>query len=779
MSKIKKSSEKGKAIDLDVDAFQVQVEKEIDSLLVPFQSDPEPAPPLASASVKPVSIVEDEVKESPKPAPQFTDMRGEDKTSIVFPPVEDSLSLPESSPDVSTEMKEVLPSEIDDELQILFPSSPEEPESAADMKAAVTDLPTLMISLDEPAGIEFAAEEQAIPEPVVPSAASPLNGLQIDMSAFDAHIDKEIDKLFVPAGEAAASGSSLESPELPPQEQLEKGTLAVEPSQLDDLEPEMPSFASPAKNKLGINMEEFEAQVEREIDSLFVPLREATEAGAGVAQQGPPPLQPAPVSEARAAVPQEQPSKAPEAQIPASGAAMETELPAGSDRDALSSILDEFNVAYLSLDWEFSSENIARLDNASQKLEPYCQEHGGYHSLFRIFRALLQRIKVRPDHITPGVIVLMRDTHEMLKRVLPLGSGPDPRDKVRIRDLILQFQSLREGGTPVPVKTDEPVAVQPQEEPVSPLLDSKMYAASAGAVSSAVEWESEPWPESFDEIRRWLDESQGSAREALAGFEHECGRLLQIEELLSKKPALTPLKTRIGKIRSTMEGHLAFLQKLEDEWARQIRALGRFADDEEKLAGLAVFELPSQGGVVSGGASVLPAAAEAPEPSAPARAPEIRQEQVFFFRISGRSYAVLASQVVKIDQAPEKKTQKILARGFATLGDFKPLFRSLKTGLFGSWRGLPSEILKGYRFSLLPEEVFKTSVFSGERGVILVSTGRQHGVIFAESSGIELQNEVEILLSPTPNENIVGTIRTETGQSAEVLNLDRILKRGV
>ncbi len=133
--------------------------------------------------------------------------------------------------------------------------------------------------------------------------------------------------------------------------------------------------------------------------------------------------------------------------------------------------------------------------------------------------------------------------------------------------------------------------------------------------------------------------------------------------------------------------------------------------------------------------------------------------------------------MVKIERVDDKKAKKLQKRGYATLADFKPLFRNLKTGLQDPWIGLSARELKAFKFAPLPAGIASIpGPPSLVGGVILVSNGSKHGMIFTEISGAGIRNEPVARSSVTAG--MVGTIRAdEPGQTVQVLDIEGALSR--
>ena len=99
--------------------------------------------------------------------------------------------------------------------------------------------------------------------------------------------------------------------------------------------------------------------------------------------------------------------------------------------------------------------------------------------------------------------------------------------------------------------------------------------------------------------------------------------------------------------------------------------------------------------------------------------------------LDGQTLALPASCVLRVAQSSEKKGLKILERGYATLANFKPYFRGIKSGLLGEWTKLPGKELRSYRFELVALDSFNQAEAAGQMAV-LASDGQKHAIMFAE-----------------------------------------------
>jgi hypothetical protein len=93
----------------------------------------------------------------------------------------------------------------------------------------------------------------------------------------------------------------------------------------------------------------------------------------------------------------------------------------------------------------------------------------------------------------------------------------------------------------------------------------------------------------------------------------------------------------------------------------------------------------------------------------------------------------------------------------------------------GLWAAMGAEELAGYRFDLITHESFPLPTADAPAAAaLLVSNGRNHGLVFAESLGVEVHCEA-VIRDPSSTE-LLGKVSTESGESVEVLNIDGLLE---
>jgi hypothetical protein len=550
---------------------------------------------------------------------------------------------------------------------------------------------------------------------------------------------------------------------------------------------------------LEIDFQIFEQQIDDEIDRLFVPFGSPAEEPKDIAAK---------IEAAQPAAEQAIPApavsdsvvlKAPvspggEEKSPAKPRAMKDEpqstvAPAAarerieraakaapSDaRSEIAGLAESFSVAYLSLDWDFSLENLAKLDHALSKLAPYCQGAPETRSLYTILKVSLAQLNDEPETLSPGITELIRDTQELLKDLVLSGESPGPAQKAQFKGLIGRARTMRDGGLlggkkpRKEVPEDRRPAVEAAGREIG---GAASPAAAVGAASG----------QSVGDPRDWMSALRSRSSEAARGLQDESRRIHQIEQVLGKTAALALVVARLAKIRSALEGHALSLQESDLEWESRLQRLGDLEANIEVLSTKSL-EPVSPETLAAPAVERMEIAPEeiaheeiAHEEIAPEQAePATIQADVCSYRMSGRRFAVLSSHVVKTVQVSSKKANKIRDRGYATLADFRPFLRSVKTGVMGSWSDLSAQRLKSFQFLPLPYRLLRAPTPPSIAGTaILVSNGDSHGIIFAESDGVKCGQEA--IKGVDGQRGIMGVIELGAALPMEVLNIDEILR---
>ena len=572
-----------------------------------------------------------------------------------------------------------------------------------------------------------------------------ITGAGFNLDAFQVEIDKEIDGLFVPAvkpernegpvqiGHHEQTKSVKDRSPVTDEQNLRGARKAEGPSTEEskaagqtinffESTPGPGIQESAASTGAGFNLDSLQVEIDKEIDSLFVPAVEP-ERNEGTVQT-PDHEQPKSV--------QDKSPKMDERSLrdtrkaggpslePSHGAALRAEYDESPPDNAfnseryhsheLSKLIETFNAAYLSLDWEFSRENILKLLAALHQLEPYASRYADAGSVLRILNVILKRLADKPHAINSRLVKLIRDSQGLLAHMLLVEGEIGPDEKQRLKDLIESFHELRQKALAAKAKAARPRAndtaqfLLPCQEPQPP--------AEARPERILPEPDTDS-PQEFLE----LVEKTYSLSENLEVIGTQIARLRQIEATLSKTPALIPVAQRLNGIGRALEDQVDTVRN------KRGALIDRISRIKKSETGWFHGEIKTQ---KDEGTEYLEAqAAAGSQPG--------ERMMLHLVALDGQTLALPASCVLRVAQSSTKKGLRILERGYATLANFKPCLRGIKSEVLGNWTELPSKILRSYRFELVALDSFNQAGAAGQIAV-LASDGEKHAILFAESA---------------------------------------------
>ena len=405
-------------------------------------------------------------------------------------------------------------------------------------------------------------------------APKPETWAQEDLKTLELEIDKGIDSLFVPVIRRA-EGDPVAAANAGQDPHPQKG----EPSE---------SPGAP------LNLDAVQIEIDREIDKLFVPSRHS-DLFSGLSTSSEP----------------------------------------GAPSTGLPGLIEQFNAAYLSLDWDFSRENLKKFIDALQRLEPMASHSPDAKSVFKIMEVILKRLLNRPNAVNTKLVQLIRDSQGLLAHMLLIEGKSGPSEKQRLKELVEKFQDLRQ----------------------------KALAAKAGSASP---------------------------------------------DLSGAPPTGTP-SASTGILSQPDISLSALSTTVPDR-----------SDDKTPLR--AQKEDTAQ------------AVASSPEPgekSDPVLR-GIRHADACLLVTDGKCFALPASCVLKAARSTRRIGRRVFKRGYATLSDFKPLFRGVKSGVLGQWAELHPKELRSYKFEPLGFDLAGHADATGPIAV-LAADDQTHRIIFCDA----------------------------------------------
>ncbi len=724
--KSKSSAEPG--ADLDLGTLQAEIDKEIDSQFVPMAQRADGA--------KTVAVAHDAPRHEPKS--------------------EKSKSQAEPGADLDLG---ALQAEIDKEIDSQF----------VPMAQRVDGAKTVAVAHDAPRHEPKSEKGKTQAEP----------GTDLDLGALQAEIDKEIDSQFVPLAQRAgrAKTVAVAHDTLRHEPKSEKNKTQAEPgADLDfgalqaEIDKEIDSQFVPLAQRAGraktaavahdtlrhepkseknktqaepgadLDFGALQAEIDKEIDCLFVPAgkskqnQEFVQTGNQEQHQNMQGVAPGSDAQSRpVARNSDSPSPKPFETTTSPEKYVETPPDDTFDskkyhRHELSRLIETFNAAYLSLDWELSRKNIEKLLAAIRQLEPFASRSPDARSVLKITDAILKRLVDRPHAVNSKLIGLIRDSQGLLAHLLLMEDETGPHEKQRIEDIIQRFQDLRRRALAVKGETKRPKAEEILPEAMPPAQSDKLQAPREVPPASILSTKPQG---PIEETRNLIEKIYGSLSKNLEIIDTELARLRQIEKALRRTPALVHIAGRLNEIANALKDQADIL---------------RFSRGEMKALRPKSAELVDETAAGCENTGL----AHAPTP--------VRREDLFLIASYGKWFALPACCVIRVARSPGKKALKILERGYATLADFTPVFRWFKSGVLGEWTKLPARELKSYRFEPL-ESHSPDMVDPCGPMAVLASDGQTHRIIFGEI--VNFISDVEIDIGP-PTEASLGPFESKS-----------------
>ena len=554
------------------------------------------------------------------------------------------------------------------------------------------------------------------------SAGSPGDGFNLD--AIQVEIDKEIDSLFVPAVEPAKDEEPVQigRHEQPKRTQrtTEEPKAAVKTRNFSEsgLGPGIQESAGSPGD--GFDLDTLQLEMDKEIDSLFVPAVE-------------PAKDEEPVQIGRHEQPKTAQGRSPvmdeeslRGSRKAGGPSLESSLgaplrakydesPHENTSDSkrhhfheLSKLIEMFNAAYLSLDWELSRENIQKFLAALLQLEPFAARSADAGSVLRILEVILKRLADKPHAINSKLVRLIRDSQGLLAHMLLVEGETGQDEKQRLKDLIERFQDLRQRALAVKAGATRPRAGEPAQ-PSAPGHKPQHPAEDLPARVLP-----EPDKGSLEEFLEVVEKTYALS-ENLEIIDTQIAHLRKIETVLARTPALLPVAQRLKGIERALEDQIDSVRAKRCALSDMISRIKKSEIDwppgeikTQEHEGAKSLEAQTAAGSQKAGRTILHLSA-----------------------LDGQTLALPASCVLRVAKSSEKKGLRILERGYATLANFKPYFRDIKSGVLGEWRKLPGKKLRSLRFELVALDSFNQAEAPWQMAV-LASDGQRHAILFAE-----------------------------------------------
>ena len=317
----------------------------------------------------------------------------------------------------------------------------------------------------------------------------------------------------------------------------------------------------------------------------------------------------------------------------------------------LSKLIEMFNAAYLSLDWEFSRENILKLLAALHQLEPFAARSADAGSVLRILNVILKRLADKPHAINSRLVQLIRDSQGLLAHMLLVEGETGPDEKQRLKDLIERFQELRQRALAAKAKATRPRAGDTAQPPLPLTSHSPLPKPGPHGFYQSRTTDS---PQEFLE----LVEKTYPLSENLEIIGTQIARLRQIETMLAKTPALVPIAQRLNGIGRALEDQVDTVRN------KRGALIDRISRIKKSETGWAHGEIKTQKGE----------GAESLEAQAAAGSQLAERMMLHLIALDGQTLALPASCVLRVAQSSDKKRAKDSGEGLCNSGQFQALF---------------------------------------------------------------------------------------------------------
>jgi hypothetical protein len=129
----------------------------------------------------------------------------------------------------------------------------------------------------------------------------------------------------------------------------------------------------------------------------------------------------------------------------------------------------------------------------------------------------------------------------------------------------------------------------------------------------------------------------------------------------------------------------------------------------------------------------------------------VYSESLYLIASNGKCLALPAGCVLKVARSFGRTQGRILKRGYATLDDFRlPFLHWIRSGVLGEWAKRPRRELNSYRFQPVEPCLFERGESRG-RVAVLASDGNEHAVLFADS--VDLIADPQVAAGTSDNDD--------------------------
>lgn len=442
----------------------------------------------------------------------------------------------------------------------------------------------------------------------------------------------------------------------------------------------------------------------------------------------------------------------------------------------LMELLERATVSYLSLDWEFSQENLQAMKNSIEAIESRIRPVEETRIILEILKRLLDWFSNYEQTVSAVSLALFREALQFLSKVLQRDQKIGEKEQAIVEQFRKRFNILmKQYGIKEPEIALAPV-VDIKKEVIEP-------AVTVVEPSVTVEISSEaPGISSFED-------AISEARKLRENLERENRRLRKIIEILYARPKLKPVGDRLVKVVDQYEkytrqvSHLeAFLDRHKEDVLKSIALEEKKVLTEELTKDQAKAEpKPVSMPEVTVDKPVfieeetISAERSYSESDRSAEAGLVRE--VYLFLCQGKYFAIPSDSLVKYDHLSSKKAYNLRSRGYGTLGDVKPFFKSIRHGVRGVWKDKSDRDLKSMVFKYLDiKKKFNLPQAKGEYGgVVVFASNGINNVMFIVDFVIDERVFTVRSFRPSEAPDLMGFVDLDRYRNVEVINIETLI----
>jgi hypothetical protein len=325
-----------------------------------------------------------------------------------------------------------------------------------------------------------------------------------------------------------------------------KDNSARDKKTVRDLEQAKVEFPEKSEtDDIEIDIDELTRSIEERIDELLRPESEISFDFKTESSEG------STISEIIASEPKEEQAFSQQLEI-------KTEITESVEEPTLLELLERATISYLSLDWEFSPENLAKMRESVKAIESRITPVEETRILFKILEKLLDWFNKYENTVSSVSLALFRETLQFLTKIIQRDQKISDQERSLTEQFIKRFNILKKQYNiqepdiqikPAGVKEPEAEIAGLEEHRIEPVVKQpditateKITEARVTDIPSIVqETKTLPVISSIEDIKREIANLRMELEKANS-------RLAKVAELLSVRPKLRPVGERLNKI---------------------------------------------------------------------------------------------------------------------------------------------------------------------------------------------------------------------------------------